>query len=114
MNKQENRSAPRKRVNEKIELRDVHTDQLVGNLVNISVSGFMLLADRSLSENQLFQLRMLLPSPIEDVEYIELGAECLWRQDAPDTDHCWAGFHIIDISEQGTRLIQRLLSDWTE
>jgi len=114
MSMQDNRSSPRKRVNEKIELRDVHTEQLVGTLVNISESGFMLLADQSLSTNQLFQLRMLFPTPIENVEHIELGAECLWRQDVPDTDHCWAGFHIIDISDQAIRLIQHLISDWTE
>ena len=114
MSMQDKRSSPRRRVNEKIELRDIHTDQLLGNLVNISDSGFMLLADQSLSTNQLFQLRMLFPTPIENVEHIELGAECLWRQDVPDTDHCWAGFHIIDISEQATHLIQHLISDWTE
>jgi len=114
MSTQDQRSSPRKRVNEKIELRDIHTDQLLGNLVNISDSGFMLLADQSLSTNQLFQLRMLFPTPIENLEYIELGAECLWRQDAPGTNHCWAGFHIIDISDQATRLIETLISDWTE
>ena len=114
MSIQDQRSGPRKRVNEKIELRDIHTDQLLGNLVNISDSGFMLLADQSLSTNQLFQLRMLFPTPIENVAHIELGAECLWRQDAPGTNHCWAGFHIIDISDQATRLMLRLISDWTE
>ena len=114
MNSQEKRSSPRLQVNERIELTDLNSNQPLGNLVNISVSGFMLLTDRSLSPNRLFQLRMQLPTPIEYVESIDFGAECLWCQEVPDSDHCWAGFQIIDISEQNSRLIQSLIGSWAD
>lgn len=112
---QENRASPRKRVNEKIQVRDINTDKIIGNLVNISSGGLMLISDRLLTPNRLFQLCLILPVPIDGIPVIEFGAECLWVQDNSETGRpCWAGFQIIDISDSGTELIERLIRAWTE
>ncbi|MCB1881631.1 MAG: PilZ domain-containing protein [Gammaproteobacteria bacterium] len=112
---QENRVSPRKRVNEKIQVRDLNTDALIGNLVNISAGGLMLLSEIPLTPNRLFQFSLSLPAPIDGATVIEFGAECLWVQDDTETSGpCWAGFQIIDISDLGTKLIEQLINEWTE
>ena len=112
---QENRVSPRKRVNEKIQIRDLNTGELLGNLVNISTGGLMLLSQVALTPNRLFQLSLALPAPIDGIPVIEFGAECLWVQDNVETNGpCWAGFQIIDISDLGTMLIEHLIKAWTE
>lgn len=112
---QEHRVSPRKRVNEKIQVRDLNTDELIGNLVNISAGGLMLLSEIPLTPNRLFQFSLSLPAPINGITVIEFGAECLWVQDDTETSGpCWAGFQIIDISDLGTTLIEQLINEWTE
>ena len=110
----EKRTAPRKRVNEKIEVVDNNTSERLGYLVNISVSGLMLLSDTGLSPNQLFQLSLIPPSGANGSSAIEFGAECLWVQDNSNGGPCWAGFQIIDISDEGSGRIVQLMADWTE
>jgi hypothetical protein len=111
----ENRTAPRKRVNEKIQVIDLNSGGVMGNLVNISAGGLMLLSEVPLAPNRLFQLSLVLPSPLDDTASIEFGAECLWVQESENTGApCWAGFQIIDISDQASQLITHLMSEWTE
>ena len=111
---QENRVSPRKRVNEKIQIRDLNTGELIGNLVNISAGGLMLLSEVPLSPNRLFQFSMAFPTPINGIPVVEFGAECLWVQDDTETSGpCWAGFQIIDISDLGTSLLEQLMNEWT-
>ena len=109
---QENRAAPRKRVNEKIPVTDLNSGQVIGNLVNISTGGLMLLSEVPLAPNRLFQLELALPAAIDGIATMAFGAECLWVQD--DDGPCWAGFQIIDISAQASRLIEQLMGAWTE
>lgn len=110
----EHRVAPRKRVNEKILVRDLNTDELIGNLVNISTGGLMLLSEVPLTPNRLFQFSLALPAPVNGIPAIEFGVECLWVQDDTETGGpCWAGFQIIDISDTGTTLIEQLMNEWT-
>ena len=111
----ENRVNPRTRVNERILVEDLNSGQIMGNLVNISAGGLMLLSEIPLAPNRLFQLNLKLPAPIDGVADIEFGAECLWVQDGSDTNSpSWAGFQIIDITEQGSQLISQLMSEWAE
>ena len=110
----EQRTSPRKRVTEKIDIVDINQGEYLGNMVNISAGGFMLLCSSPVATNQLFQLRMSLPAFINGADHIELGAECLWCNDVSNSGSWWAGFQIIDISDQDLSLIQHLLDECTE
>ncbi|MCP3870224.1 MAG: PilZ domain-containing protein [Gammaproteobacteria bacterium] len=104
---QELRFHPRIPVDKNIGIVDINTETTLGRLANLSLGGFMLLAHSEIAPNQLFQLRLQLPEKSGD---IELGAECLWSQETSDQRHYWAGFQIIDISDQNANLIEQLLS----
>ncbi len=108
------RTSPRKRVTEKIDIIDVNREEYLGNLVNISAGGFMLLCSDPPPTNQLFQLRMSLPASVAGADHIDMGAECLWCNSVSDSGSWWAGFQIIDISDQGVELIRHLFDEWAE
>ncbi len=75
---------------------DTLNDSLLGNIVNISLGGFMLASHRIIiPEGAIYQLKLQEQQSATD---IELGATCLWQTEANATDNHWSGFQIIDIS----------------
>jgi len=36
-------------------------------------------------------------------------ADCLWSRPGADQQHCWAGFHIIDLAEDQAAALEILL-----
>lgn len=110
---QEKRTSPRKQLEKTIEIIDINAGEAMGTLANISLGGFMLISKSETPLNQLYQLRIHFPSPIDGETGIDVGAESLWCNDATGPGSYWTGFQIIDISDQGTRLIERLIENWT-
>ncbi len=112
---QEKRANPRLKLTERIEVIDANEERSLGYLVNISLGGFMLLTDQAPPEvNRLFQLRLRSDADIPGLEGIEVGAECLWTQAVTDSGHHWAGFQIIDLSDEGNTTVRHLLEEWSE
>ena len=109
---QEQRTHPRKQIEKKIEITDINSGDVLGSLVNISLGGFMLISSAEQPLNQLFQLRIDFPAPIDGETGIDLGAESLWCNDATGPGSFWTGFQIIDLSDQGMELVQRLIDNW--
>lgn len=70
----------------------------------------MLIADHPLMEEGLFQLSFLLPDGHGATRLVEVGAQCLWCDSAASTGTFWAGFKIVDVSEQDQLYITHLLS----
>lgn len=110
----EKRSNPRKICDTRIDILDVESNELIGTLVNISVSGFMMISEKSLPENYVFQFKVVFSPGSEDAHTMELGAESLWTQEMEGSNQRWIGFHIIDISDEDKTTINTLIGDWRE
>ena len=108
------RRAPRKSPSERIEIFDINAEDIIGHLANITSSGLMLMGPVSIAPGTLYQLQISLPSPVNGVETIEFGAECLWCQRAKGVNNYWTGMQIIDISEAAVDIIERLVEGWQE
>ena len=78
----------------------------IGTVANISTTGFMLVADRHIEVDSIFQLRLLTSDTQEE---FRLGALCLWNSDASSASTSWAGFHIIDISDETQSRLDKLI-----
>ena len=78
----------------------------IGTVANISSTGFMLVADRHIDVETIFQLRLLTSDTQEE---FSLGAMCLWNSDASSANTFWAGFHIIDISDETQSRLEKLV-----
>jgi len=106
------RTHPRSKVDIPITVTDLNNGQVIGNLGNISLGGFMLISNRSLPLNRLYQLYIPLPQPDGSTRTVNIGADSLWVQQLPDKATFWTGFQIIDISEEDAGLIERLCAEW--
>jgi len=81
-----------------------------GRLVNISEEGLMILTFEPVAENSIFQLSLAFCDNEDACDPIEIGVECLWCSQGNNEGQFWAGFYIIDISEQDQERIRRLVS----
>lgn len=94
----EQRKANRKKITGSMTVRDINRDSVIGQLVDISIDGLMLLGEAPFTINGMYQFDIELPEPINGHSVLHLGAECLWCRNADDPESFWAGFHLIDIS----------------
>ena len=78
----------------------------IGTIANISSTGFMLVTDRFIDTDSVFQLN--LGCDTLDIS-IDIGAVCLWTTEASSAESFWSGFHIIDISESAQANLDMLV-----
>ncbi|WP_010489705.1 PilZ domain-containing protein [Pseudomonas sp. S9] len=92
-----------------LEVFDLHSGQRLGRVVDLSNEGFMLFSDTPLAVDALIECRIVSEQLIEGIGEVQLGADCLWSRPGADGQHCWAGFHIIDIADDQVVLLETLL-----
>lgn len=89
---------------------DVNTGMVVGDLVNMSAAGFMVLTRNPIPMQSVFQLSLALPKAIHGVDTLYFGAESLWCNATDDQEQYWIGFHLIDISPHDQEVLEQFLA----
>jgi len=92
-----------------LEVFELHTGQRLGRVVDLSAEGFMLFSDTPQTADALVECRLVSEQVIDGVSEVRLGADCLWSRPGADGQHCWAGFHIIDLAEDQAAALEVLL-----
>jgi len=92
-----------------LEVFDLHSGQRLGRVVDLSADGFMLFSDTPLTADELVECRLVSEEEIDGVGEITLAADCLWSRPGADGQHCWAGFHIIDLAEDQAAALDVML-----
>jgi hypothetical protein len=92
-----------------LEVFELHSGQRLGRIVDLSADGFMLFSDTLLAADQLMECRLVTEQEIDGVYQVTLGADCLWSRPGADGQHCWAGFHIIDLADDQAVALETLL-----
>lgn len=105
---QEMRNHSRVEISEVIRVVDRQTGTDLGRLVNISEEGFMLLGSQPVSEDNILQLSLEFESGSDMTPPILIGVECLWCHSSNDQTQYWAGFYIIDISDEDLERVRHL------
>ena len=105
---QEMRGRNRVEVSEVIYVTDRQTGESLGQLVNISEEGFMLLGKQAVSEDSIFQLSLEFDNDSGSSSPIQIGVESLWCHESDDQTQFWSGFYIIDISDEDLERVRRL------
>jgi hypothetical protein len=106
----EKRSQIRVPVEAEICVRDTVSGKELGILANAHIEGFMLISDGGLKEDRLYQVAFELATH----ETITLGAECLWISETGTGDQVWAGFQIMDMSDEARIKIERMLAQFDD
>ena len=102
---EEMRKSERIAITEVVRVIDKPSGQEIGQLVNISEEGIMIMGSQPIAENSIMQLSLLFDGEPE----MSIGVESLWSQSSGEASH-WTGFYIIDISEQDQQRIRDMAS----
>lgn len=103
------RKLERKELNHAIVILDTINGGVFGELVNVTTEGIMVMTDREIETQAIFQLALQLPEAIRGSNQIVIGADCLWCRRAENFYRYWAGFQIIDASEGALEQIEALI-----
>lgn len=95
----ESRRAERRNVNESVSVLDTMTDHVIGRLGNISESGMLLVANTTLLDDALYQLRFEVPDRNGRPVTINVGAHLVWVGNANTPGQSWAGLRFLTIDE---------------
>ena len=93
----ESRRKPRRTVPDMVEVVDTMTGEVVGYVGNVSVGGMLLIANRSLRADALFQFRFALPDEAGVAVPLETGVHVLWEDDSGAPGQKWIGLRFIGL-----------------
>jgi len=95
-------------VTSEVYLWDEIEECLLGQLCNVSFGGLLILTERQLPIDAVFQVRVQ-SSQQGAVPSFSVGVETLWAQPANQAGSSWVGMQIIDLSEEGSRHLKELM-----
>jgi len=104
------RRSVRKRTAEVIIAINAMTGETIGRIGNLSVDGMMLISQKPMREEQLFQVQFQLHDAHWALHRFEVGIQCLWCDEARTENTFWTGCKLIDVSEAE----QVVLDAWVE
>jgi hypothetical protein len=103
------RKHPRFDLKQPLRVVDTLSGDDMGMLVNVSQEGMMLLGDKPIVSDGVYQVSIPLKSiPKEDIS-LSIGVECLWTNDADIEGKNWSGFRIIDISAHEQSMLNHMI-----
>jgi hypothetical protein len=95
----EHRRSHRKRAHQAIQVNNAITGQQIGHVGNLSSDGMLLISNRQMPDDSLFQFSFHLPNGhTAHMHQLEVGVHEQWCETANVPGLFWTGFRIIDIS----------------
>ena len=112
-NSSDNRREVRKAFTYYMQVTDAITEELIGHLSDISLSGFKLDAEKPLPLNRDFRFRLPLFSDVADKPDMIFGARSKWcRADPIDPFVYNVGFELTAINPADTEIFVRLIEKY--
>ena len=90
------------------ELIDQMKGEKLGDIVNLSSGGLMLITSLAVEPESLYQVSCRATSPAGDCHEFTAGVVVLWRSDASEKETFWTGLQIIDIDEASQQRLHAL------
>lgn len=91
---------------------DVQSLRQVGNLVDITPQGIMIVSENAVAESHTIHMRLELTGDVASKNHMEFHALCKWcRQDISPNLYS-IGFEILDLTPEDTDIIQRIVETY--
>ena len=104
---EERRNTTRVKVTQLLSVFDRNHEEMLGNLVDISVQGFLLFSKKPVDIDTVWHLSIELPVEVAGSRTIRFGAESMWSDSIGEPPNYWTGFQIIDLaSDEREKIIQ--------
>ena len=91
---------------------DRKTDEVIGHLVDITTKGVMLISEKPLKANTIFQLRMTLPVETMGSKQLSFDAKSAWVKKDINPDFYITGFEIQSIKPNDINVIEQLIKEF--
>lgn len=105
------RKLDRWRANTNFAIHERETEKFLGHLADLSIDGMMIIGTEPIEPESTNQLRINFASAINDVQYIDLDAECIWCHKDSLSDHYGTGFRFKYIPPDKLELIDSVIQD---
>jgi PilZ domain len=106
---EERRNTSRAKVAQLLSVFDRSNEEMLGNLVDISVQGLLLFSRKVIAVDTVWHLSIGLPAEVNGSSTIWFGAESLWRHEIGEPPNYWTGFQIIDLASVEREKIVQLI-----
>lgn len=107
--KSEKRIFNRKQLICYMEVREQETDKRIGNLVDITQEGMMVMSDQPLGAHKIFNLKIPLKKKPGAHDYLNLQAKSTWCKKEMHANFYDTGFEFVNISQDCCREIDFIL-----
>ena len=88
---------------------DSKTQQQIGNMVDITTQGIMLVSSEPVPVQTNFQLKLELSDDIADKPFLELETRSVWCHHDIDPNYYNSGFQILSPTSEDMDIIQRII-----
>jgi len=99
----------RKRLIYYLKVFDVDNNVLLGNLVDITVRGMMLISEEPVPSNNTYNLKIILPRKIQDKDSIQVEAKSLWSKNDINPVLYDSGFQFSKLTNEKKQIVEDLL-----
>ncbi len=91
------RRAPRRDVKHQIDIVDLMIQKTIGNVVNISENGIMILSLLPINTDAIYQCELIFPKDYPFRSPFIVGLQEMWVEPVASGQVSYVGFRIIDI-----------------
>lgn len=91
---------------------DAKTGHTIGNLLNITVEGAMVLSDRQVTANILMELHIELPDGFADKSELVIKGKSLWCQKDINPEFFDIGYQFLELNPKDEEIIQKLVKEY--
>ncbi len=88
---------------------DAESGDLLGQMVDLTTDGIMVIGEGAAAPRQHYRLRMDLPRNVPMGRHLTLEARCKWCRRDPSGDFHSMGFRLQDMSPEAHRAVEQLI-----
>jgi len=88
---------------------DSERREQLGNLVDITPLGAMIVSENKLPENEMYQLKIELSADVSELPFLELKALSIWCHQDIDPSLFNTGFRFQDVPAEAYDIIQNII-----
>lgn len=105
------RKVPRRHLIYYLRVFDADSNEMLGNLVDISTRGIMLVSEKPVEVDKAFNLHMVLPETLEGSRDVEFRGISRWCRNDVNPSFYDTGFELVDPSSSFMEALDKLVDD---
>jgi hypothetical protein len=88
------------------------TDELMGNLVDLTRHGIMLLSREGVEPGWEGDVRIALPSPVAELTEIRMRVQARWNRKDVNPEYYLTGFQVASLPSESAPVIDHLIATY--